>query len=1062
MTIPTGCGAGDQRSTVSEKSSAIWNGTVIDTAPYRAIVHLRSAWSQCTATFISQNLAIAAAHCFSCAPWMGPEAPCWCHPDHPAECAPGAAPAGTGRDGWTLAFLDTNPDPNPAADRRWRLFAGVNAAGPQSWDVDYVWFPKKHVNPEHTSILDVAIMHTVQRLDAQLPGVQPIPLRQRDEMPTPASVDTPLAQGGDQGLAVEMVGFSNNSLGGGPQRRRGTGTIESSSTSRPWSQFRVSSENNATCGGDSGGPLLEVVNNTLHVVGVMSESYPCGPNLDPRGGIYAYIEYDFLDDLCKGAPFEGCNWNPPALANDPNGDIDHDGIPNGIDNCPTIANADQKNCDAEGEADNGLPARGDACDPNPCPTVGASFGAIQLAQEGGTTTPTSFPFLHWELISGGPAKISMRSSILDTPNIGTTFQPGVHPRYCACQDPANGDPYDETYCKLFACPSHGQNNINFSRDRDVGYQTLIWKKALRLGDCAPADPDGNGQENECATTLTYRTFRRLFRHRGTPLCTDRSENGCATGDNDAFWRRDSNTETFVWDWLQQDYPHLTGIYDPATTQQALVRVWLHADSTPTDTHGNSYSEPTWLYRGVSKLVVSKPIYDIGLRHAWWMASTIEPWGPISVLTPIPRSVDVSEVPDGWAWLDENDHSATRALIGTPFDPAGGAMSGSQPGTFVGDPDQGLTTIGFAAARFGEATFAFGGLDGDQRLGTGLWYGISEGDQQYWQPVDGALQLAAATASAPTTSKTSGQNKKAKPATMPTGKSYQSWRSALIAKSPVSRQSLALLAAQKQATFTATMLARQAAKSQTTKSQAVSTLGTISAPMVTLSFGSGTPQPQKEGVLLGDAQQNTLVALFGELERPRGEGEAVPVAVFDLQAGEWIVGEVDWSCGPRYAVAYAGTDYDTALQSRSILFYGGKLEDAVMDGLYIQTLHPELLFSGQDVTRLDADAATSPGARAYAVMTYDPDSRLIYLFGGVDGDGSTRNDLWVFSRNEGRWTRLSDGSDPSAPPAQLAAGLAQSPIDGSLVVVAGNPTEGQASTWRWVNASWQVERQTEGG
>jgi Thrombospondin type 3 repeat len=39
----------------------------------------------------------------------------------------------------------------------------------------------------------------------------------------------------------------------------------------------------------------------------------------------------------------------------PNGDSDADGVRNGVDNCPTVANANQANCDGDGY--------GDACDP---------------------------------------------------------------------------------------------------------------------------------------------------------------------------------------------------------------------------------------------------------------------------------------------------------------------------------------------------------------------------------------------------------------------------------------------------------------------------------------------------------------------------------------------------------------------------------------------------------------------------------------------------------------------------------------------------------------------------
>ncbi len=48
---------------------------------------------------------------------------------------------------------------------------------------------------------------------------------------------------------------------------------------------------------------------------------------------------------------------PPDSELDPDGDFDGDGVPNGIDNCPTVANPMQENEDGD--------ALGDACDPCP-------------------------------------------------------------------------------------------------------------------------------------------------------------------------------------------------------------------------------------------------------------------------------------------------------------------------------------------------------------------------------------------------------------------------------------------------------------------------------------------------------------------------------------------------------------------------------------------------------------------------------------------------------------------------------------------------------------------------
>ena len=47
------------------------------------------------------------------------------------------------------------------------------------------------------------------------------------------------------------------------------------------------------------------------------------------------------------------------------GDVDGDGVPNGTDNCPLIANADQLDTDGDG--------LGDACAPIAVPTVSAGF-----------------------------------------------------------------------------------------------------------------------------------------------------------------------------------------------------------------------------------------------------------------------------------------------------------------------------------------------------------------------------------------------------------------------------------------------------------------------------------------------------------------------------------------------------------------------------------------------------------------------------------------------------------------------------------------------------------------
>jgi hypothetical protein len=122
------CGAGPSGETVQGKRSAILHGIEIDTLEYQAVVRAATGWSECTATFISQQLVITAAHCLACSSWMPPEAPCYCMGNQSiSRCTWPGAKLGEGQDGWTFGFVDTDPDGN---DRRLRLFTGIAGATP--------------------------------------------------------------------------------------------------------------------------------------------------------------------------------------------------------------------------------------------------------------------------------------------------------------------------------------------------------------------------------------------------------------------------------------------------------------------------------------------------------------------------------------------------------------------------------------------------------------------------------------------------------------------------------------------------------------------------------------------------------------------------------------------------------------------------------------------------------------------------------------------------------------------------------------------------------------------
>ena len=574
----------------------------------------------------------------------------------------------------------------------------------------------------------------------------------------------------------------------------------------------------------------------------------------------------------------------------------------------------------------------------------------------------------------------------------------------------------------------------------------------------------DGNTNDCLSAIASRAFRRTYQSTGTPLCTRRNEDGCRTSDNGAFWARSGMSERFTWDWRAQDYPHddAQGHYDPSSTTEVYARVWLHREMEPEVTRASSFSDPQTLAVSTSgpSWVVRGPIYDLKIYH-WWLATPSDPWGPLSILTPIPREVD--ELPQGWAWLTDVDNAATSALAVTAFGPSGATAELSRPSAFYGAHEFAFNTAGFGAARFEEATFAFGGQTRSGELSAGFWLGFPYGDTYAWLPIESAMTPMAqggAATPAVTASATSSSP-------IPKGKSYADWLARTKAKLGVSRPSLSQLAAAKKSAFVAAMAKRAAAKKQAASNQAAKPAQSSQSsmplpaspafPRATMSFGSGSPEPQKHAAVLGHREAMLVAILFGSLAEPRGEGDPVPVAVWDLNTSEWIVGEVDWSCGPRHDVGYTATRAD----ARAIIFYGGKLGDDTVDGLYRKSLDPEDLFDGSDVTRLDEASEGGPprpGPRANAALAYEPQNGLVYLFGGSDENGVKQNDLWVFSEKTKLWTQLSTGQEPIAPAATLAAGIAISPYDGSPVIIAGGPTEGNdAAFWRWTNNTWRIER-----
>ena len=94
----------------------------------------------------------------------------------------------------------------------------------------------------------------------------------------------------------------------------------------------------------------------------------------------------------------------------------------------------------------------------------------------------------------------------------------------------------------------------------------------------------------------------------------------------------------------------------------------------------------------------------------------------------------------------------------------------------------------------------------------------------------------------------------------------------------------------------------------------------------------------------------------------------------------------------------------------------------------------------------------PPARTRSSLTYDPATRTLVLFGGLDASGSFLGDTWVLDGATGTWTERVVSPAPSPRAEHVAALDARF---GRIVVFGGRTNEGASNeTWEWRQTAWE--------
>jgi hypothetical protein len=143
-----------------------------------------------------------------------------------------------------------------------------------------------------------------------------------------------------------------------------------------------------------------------------------------------------------------------------------------------------------------------------------------------------------------------------------------------------------------------------------------------------------------------------------------------------------------------------------------------------------------------------------------------------------------------------------------------------------------------------------------------------------------------------------------------------------------------------------------------------------------------------------------------------------------------------------ARSYAAMAYDPV--SKKVVLFGGMGASA--------NLNDTWAFDGTTWTQLLA--AGTPPVRNGATMAFDRPTRKLVMFGGFDTNKYLQ-DTWVFDGATSTWAQV---QMPSPPPKATGAMLFMDPVSGTAMMFGGydssKPVPVYSNTWQWTGTSWQ--------